>query len=88
MKMTPEEAAAYLGVPVREVVSVDAVDVGAVVTGTDRHRLLIADPKAGLEADLYWYGEVYVEKPPNDRLPVYDPGTKAVTLPKPPPKKS
>lgn len=86
--MTPEEAAAYLGVPVREVVAVDGVDVGAVVTGTDRHRLLIPDPKLGLEADLYWYGEQYVEKPPNDRLPVYDPSTKATFQPKPPPKKS
>jgi hypothetical protein len=88
MKITPEEAAKVLGVPVREVVAVDAVDVGAVVTGTDRQRLLIADPEAGLDAALYWYGEQYVEKPPNDRLPVYDPSTKTTFKPKPPPKKS
>lgn len=88
MKLTTEEAAAYLGVPVREVVAVDAVAVGAVVTGTDRHQLLIPDPLGDLEARLYWYGAQYVEKPPNDRLPVYDPTTKVVSQPKPPPKKS
>lgn len=86
--MTPEEAAAALGVPVREVAAVDAVDVGAVVTGTDRHQLLIPDPKSDLEQRPHWYGAQYVEKPPNDRLPVYDPTTRATHLPKPPPKKS
>jgi hypothetical protein len=88
MKLNPEEAAKRLGVPVREVTAVDAVDVGAVVTGPDGHKLLIADEKAGLEAPLLWYGDRYEVKAPNERLPVYNPETRAVTLPKLPPKKS
>lgn len=88
MKMTPEDAAKRLGVPVREVVAVDAVDVGAVVTGTDGHKVLIPDPKSDLGDRLHWYGERYEVKAPNERLPVYNPDTRAVTLPKLPPKKS
>lgn len=88
MKISPEDAAKRLGVPVREVTAVDAVDAGAVVTGPDGHKVLIPDPKSDLEDRPHWYGERYAAKAPNERLPVYDPTTKVVSQPKPPPKKS
>lgn len=74
-KRTAEEIAKLLGHKAGEIKAVEAAHGGTVVTTSDGARMWLDE-----NDEPHWYG--YGEKPPNDRLPRFDPETETVSPPK------